>query len=675
MDSINRHVSNIIKANNDNSLVIFVGAGISKLSETASLKLPVWSDLIEELKRELGDNGESDYLKIAQLYYLEFGEYSYYKLIKSYFPEYIKPSEAHKLIFEINPHVVVTTNWDNILERAVEENAYFYDLVCSDRDLVKSRLQNKLIKMHGDFKSHNIVFKEDDYLNYKYNFPLMENYIKSLLSTHTVLFLGYSYNDINLKQISKWIQQHSTVRPPIYLAAHKANPTQVKYLENHGITTLVISQDEGDDYLSRSVQFLKRIKLNDLERVVETDEEAVLYVLERLKELDGLEGILLEHVRKALTNCDFIYDNDRRSILRFHSDVLTRDIDLNKRDIYRRFIDVVARLDGGEKPTSNIVSIFTVLVRAQIKGIFFKSLPGGGGEYFDIESHVEVIDDTSVTQYINFESDCNESRGDIVSSKFDEAYRLYQNGKDEESYVLTEDLILSFLKQRNYILAFVGMFNRNALLYGLKYGFTRTDERYASIEEYDLENRFYNLPKDSQVVTEPLYQFLNFSYMYKEAYRATTKLRKVQDSNRTIERGGSVFGNNVNEMAAVHSNLVYFVLKNKIMIEDYVEYKSTNEHYIQIAIARQAHNKTLFLTRIEVFSCVKYVGNKELKKLLEHLYLAGKKAKSRLTLSPEDSEWLVDVVLKNIALKFLADSKKGFGAYEDRLLNVIFYLH
>jgi len=60
--------------------------------------------------------------------------------------------------------------------------------------------------MHGDFNNHNIVFKEDDYLDYQYNFPLIENYIKSILSTHTVLFSGCSYNDINYKQIMKWLQ-------------------------------------------------------------------------------------------------------------------------------------------------------------------------------------------------------------------------------------------------------------------------------------------------------------------------------------------------------------------------------------------------------------------------------------------------------------------------------------
>ena len=174
-----QHLNNIIDANNDNRLAIFVGAGVSKNSETKGLKLPTWTDLISELKKDLELTDESDYLKIAQLYYLEFKEHSYLKKLKDFFPDNIRPSSIHKQIFELNPQVIITTNWDTILEKAIEDNAYIYDVIRCDEDLVKSTLQKKLIKIHGDFKNHNIVFKENDYLNYQFNFPLIENYIKS----------------------------------------------------------------------------------------------------------------------------------------------------------------------------------------------------------------------------------------------------------------------------------------------------------------------------------------------------------------------------------------------------------------------------------------------------------------------------------------------------------------
>lgn len=216
-----KHLENIIQASDEDSLAIFVGAGVSKSSESENIKLPSWSDLIDELKLDLGIDYEIDYLKVAQLYYLEFGSHLYFKKIKKYFPDNVTPSKLHDLIFNINPHCVITTNWDCLLDTAVIENAYIYDIVCSDKDLMKSSLDKKLIKMHGDFKNHNIVFKEDDYINYDVNFPLVSNYIKSVLSTHTVIFIGYSYNDIDIKQVIKWAQNHSAVRPPMYLVVYE----------------------------------------------------------------------------------------------------------------------------------------------------------------------------------------------------------------------------------------------------------------------------------------------------------------------------------------------------------------------------------------------------------------------------------------------------------------------
>ncbi|EHK9037265.1 hypothetical protein KCT06_004473, partial [Escherichia coli] len=64
----NKHIDTILNAVDEDSLAIFVGAGVSKSSENEIIKLPSWGDLIEELKTELNIDYEVDYLKVAQLY-------------------------------------------------------------------------------------------------------------------------------------------------------------------------------------------------------------------------------------------------------------------------------------------------------------------------------------------------------------------------------------------------------------------------------------------------------------------------------------------------------------------------------------------------------------------------------------------------------------------------------
>ena len=60
--------------------------------------------------------------------------------------------------------------------------------------------------MHGDIsEASSIVLKEQDYLDYSQNAVLIELFIKSLLTDHIVLFLGYSLNDYNIKLILSWL--------------------------------------------------------------------------------------------------------------------------------------------------------------------------------------------------------------------------------------------------------------------------------------------------------------------------------------------------------------------------------------------------------------------------------------------------------------------------------------
>ncbi|MFN4316897.1 hypothetical protein [Acinetobacter parvus] len=73
------HLKAIYDANRNGKLAFFIGAGFSKFCETEFVKIPNWAELILELKKDLNLENENDFLKIAQMYYLEFGEYQYTK--------------------------------------------------------------------------------------------------------------------------------------------------------------------------------------------------------------------------------------------------------------------------------------------------------------------------------------------------------------------------------------------------------------------------------------------------------------------------------------------------------------------------------------------------------------------------------------------------------------------
>lgn len=229
----------IIKsAINTKKLVVFAGAGISIDSG-----VPSWSKLIEEIKKELDlPDNEKDFLKIPQIYYNERQEKEYIEKIRNVLGhKKLKHNGIHEEIFELNPEHILTTNFEDLLEQVINKKSLPFSVVQEDKDLPYSHNTKLLVKVHGDLNSTNFVLKEDDYLNYSYNHPLIEAFIKSIFASKVVLFIGYSYNDYNLKQIIQNVRNilGNNFQNAYLLSIDKqAHHSHKQYLKNKGINVI-----------------------------------------------------------------------------------------------------------------------------------------------------------------------------------------------------------------------------------------------------------------------------------------------------------------------------------------------------------------------------------------------------------------------------------------------------
>ncbi|EGO7756701.1 nicotinate-nucleotide adenylyltransferase, partial [Enterococcus faecalis] len=151
----------LVEAMNDDSLIIFVGAGVS-----ANSGLPGWNQLVDVFRDELALDDDADNLKVAQFYYDTWGQQKYFQKISDIFNEHLnaQPNEIHKHIFRIQPRHLITTNYDTILENKMNSEMDKYDVLKQDKDIPYSKSSRYLIKMHGDLLTKNIVLKENDYL-------------------------------------------------------------------------------------------------------------------------------------------------------------------------------------------------------------------------------------------------------------------------------------------------------------------------------------------------------------------------------------------------------------------------------------------------------------------------------------------------------------------------------
>lgn len=96
----------------------------------------------------------------------------------------------------------------------------------------------------------NIVLKEDDYLDYHLNFPMISTLVQSLIMNHTILFVGYSLSDSTFNSIFRLIQNNfETDAKVAYFYTPKAPSTIVKdYYKKKGI--FIVSNGEKEDCIS-----------------------------------------------------------------------------------------------------------------------------------------------------------------------------------------------------------------------------------------------------------------------------------------------------------------------------------------------------------------------------------------------------------------------------------------
>ena len=686
----NVHIKNIKQANDEDRLAIFIGAGVSKSSDTDYIALPSWSDLISELKSDLAITDDLDYLKLAQLHYLEFGEQKYSQTLKKYFPEDIAPSSLHKTILNINPRVIITTNWDYIIESAIEQEGYLYDTICTDKDLVKSTSQNKFIKIHGDFKNHNIVFKEDDYLNYSRNFPLIENYIKSVFSTHTVLFLGYSYNDINLKHIMKWIQSHSSSVPPMYLVNFRADKPQESYLRNHGVTTLVLDSNSYsvddiphlDKKSALTQSFLTAIIHNNRPVYANDEQEIISFIYERIKHLRQQSVINHTQIKRAITNCGLRYDSDGLSILELFrvKGALTTDYSETTRLIHEKFLDILTHvelLDAEEKESfyrrnSRFTDILSILAQANIKGIILSDVDDIGQTRYLVNEKISPCQELERQdrEHMSF-SACEYKSHDFIKSLSSESYERYKCGDYRGAFKKNADLIQTCKKHRIYSMLLIALFNKNAILWGLKYSFS-TEQRneYEKEIEVELQDEFFKFPRAEIKRNQVLYDFLSLYSVYQKANECTKKILDLTKTVEIIKSGGFSFNNDAYEPTSTHINILTFSLKNHIMIEQYAPYKAIMKDFVKIAILRQSVKDTVILNQYEIYSAIQFYSSKELRSDLRIFFKKEDSTQLRLSVSDECSEWIVSTILSNLTERLIQD-KNIFDGNEIKFENCV----
>ena len=557
----------IKKASEDNKLVIVVGAGVSMLSN-----LPSWKEIIDRFSGPFSEQKEqysqNEYLRIPQKYYNLRGHKEYYDLLREIFDLDLKSNKVHDEILKLNPIHLITTNYDDLLEQAIDARGLFYDVIAKDEEVSQTRTKNFLIKMHGDVKHQNVVLKENDYLSYSHQFRLVETMVKSVIASNITLFIGYSLNDRNMKLILNWVKElQGSSFQPVYLLylEETLDHNNFDYYKSQGIHVIDIHHLVSDNYQmtyeQRYLTFFHALAKLNLDELYQSTKESDS-LRQRLAPLQELNRVRLKDLRHLL----------KEEITEIGTLKLSKSYELD------------------QKTCQQLKKAGIRMITLQDESTFYLQK--------DDKNYL-------MPPYTSILTTCMKQREGIWQN-YDRAYYQYKHGNLVVAYDLYKKTAADAFKSKHYLLYFLAQFNR--------YWTGRTIERLLTGEEVasitdevcqlNLELMYYHLPATFKRKYAFLSDLSNFYFIYKYQNQMIELINQLQNQEPVLDQ--------LNFKA---QELFEFMYENLLVIDEYLEVSHLYKSYIEARFYQLEPE----LDSFTLYLIIKYMSRDELKHLIARI--------------------------------------------------------
>lgn len=208
----------------DGRVLPFVGAGVSMALSWENAKGetvtgPSWNEMVSEAARILGyDEPELLRMRGTDLQILE-----YFRIKKKNFaplinwmvrrldaPDHaLQSSTLHKRLAELsNCQLFYSTNYDDFLERSFKVLGRKTQVIATEEDMGFSNIDTQIVKFHGDFNNPDeMVMSEGHYYRRMKLDGVMDLKLRSDLFGRSVIFVGYSFRDINIAYLFQTVNE------------------------------------------------------------------------------------------------------------------------------------------------------------------------------------------------------------------------------------------------------------------------------------------------------------------------------------------------------------------------------------------------------------------------------------------------------------------------------------
>lgn len=246
-----------------------------------------WKSLLKEVADELDLDieKETDLVTLAQ-YHVNSRSNNRSRINQVIIDEFSKDidiTENHKILARLPISTYWTTNYDNLIEKSLNNIRKIVDIKHEPKQLLTSIRRRDVVvyKMHGDYQhSADAIIIKDDYEQYLLKRNEFYIALRGDLLTKKFLFLGFSFSDPNIDYVLGKIRaSYSKHQPTHYCILKRAKQSEgeeladfeykerkqqyfIQDLQRVGVETYLV-----DDY-SEITEILKEVELTFKKRTI-----------------------------------------------------------------------------------------------------------------------------------------------------------------------------------------------------------------------------------------------------------------------------------------------------------------------------------------------------------------------------------------------------------------------
>ncbi|WP_372159325.1 SIR2 family protein [Xanthomonas arboricola pv. pruni] len=247
-------------------VVIFLGAGVSASAKTRSgNSIRAWSDFLIHAASKIEDENVKkmaekliegkDYLLACEVIRRKL-DADWTTVVAEEFSQVAFPSPLHEAIINLDQRIILTTNFDKLIETAwgeVNKESTHYPRVISKVDSSAFRMLRDsgdyIVKLHGTVDDpSSFIFTKSEYIERAFGSWVYTDFVSSLLATHTLLFIGFSMAD---PAVTLLVERHASRFPdarPHYIVQAGPVPEEIIQINKELRRLFVITYDASNKH-------------------------------------------------------------------------------------------------------------------------------------------------------------------------------------------------------------------------------------------------------------------------------------------------------------------------------------------------------------------------------------------------------------------------------------------